>query len=108
MLKVLWNAPAQYTKRWKKTLMLKCKCLLCGSVKDFRKVRVDNWQTKSCGCDRHKKVAIWDTFWELIVLVEWPRTQDKKKSRQFLMKCSCWKKLLVPRSHLHYKKSCWH
>lgn len=107
-IKILGIAPAQYTARWKKTLMMMWECTLCGTNKAFRKARLDSWKTKSCGCWIRRKILPWYTYWSLIVLTEAPRTRDGKNGRQLYVECSCWNRTILKIREWGVKKTCWH
>jgi len=105
-LKVLKQGEPQYTSRWKKTLMVLCECTNCGKIKLFRKARVDSWQTKSCWCLKLKEVKPWSKYYDLTILIEWPRMQNIKRKRQLYVLCKCWNKFLLPLAQWWIAKRC--
>lgn len=106
-LKVICEAPAQYTERGKKTLMLRCLCSLCGNIRDYRKTRVTTWKTISCGCGKLREIKPWDTFRDLAVLIEAPRANTLAKWRQLYVLCKCWHKYIIPIASWWVLKNCW-
>ena len=105
---VIGIASPQYTSRGRKTLMISWRCSYCGVVKAFRKARIDSWKTNSCGCAKLRVIKMWSVYHDLTVLVEAPKTRDKYKSRQLLVRCKCSKKILINISEWWHKKSCGH
>jgi hypothetical protein len=105
LLEILGVASPQYTDRWKKTLMLSCKCLLCWNIRDYRKTRVVNGLTKSCWCWRKAVFSKWDRLFGFTYLAEAPNSV--LGGRRLYVSCLCWDKEFLDILAWYNKKDCW-